>query len=79
MYRVYQHLSLNRIQSATFTYETCTCWCDSVEQCRWINLRNPRYSRFNLTLGEITLPVEALVLPNLGPEDTVAVAKTSDS
>ena len=26
------------------------------------------YIRFNLTLGEITLPVEALVLPNLGPD-----------
>jgi len=26
------------------------------------------YIRFNLTLGDITLPVEALVLPNLGPD-----------
>ena len=26
------------------------------------------YIRFNLTLGEITLPVEAFVLPNLGPD-----------
>ena len=30
------------------------------------------YLRFNLTLGEITLPVEALVLPNLGPDKNVA-------
>ena len=29
------------------------------------------YIRFNLTLGEITLPVEALVLPNLGPDKTL--------
>ena len=27
-----------------------------------------RYIRFMLTLGDITLPVEALVLPNLGPD-----------
>ena len=26
------------------------------------------YARFDLTLGEITLPVEALVLPSLGPD-----------
>lgn len=27
------------------------------------------YARFELTLGEITLPVEALVLPTLGPDN----------
>lgn len=26
------------------------------------------YARFDLTLGDITLPVEALVLPSLGPD-----------
>ena len=33
------------------------------------------YVRFQLTLGNITLPVEALVLPSLGP-DTMLLDNT---